>query len=166
MSAVKIEYGASAALTITLASLATSSTLLVGRQSTAIDNATDKYLDFLVGGKITTGTSPTANKQIEILAFGSLNDTPLYPDTLGAADAGVTLTNTGNKLAVVIPLVTIPTTSSSNITYFFGPFSLAKLFGAMPKKWGIFVTHNTGADLHATGSNHALYFVPVYATSI
>lgn len=164
--AVKIEYDASAALTITLASLATDTALLTGRQSTAIVNSTNKYLDILVGGKISTGTSPTASKQIEVIAYGSVEDSPTFCDTVTGTDGGITITTTGIKLSAFFPICTIPTTNTSNVAYWFGPFSLAKLFGSMPKRWGVFVTHNTGVNLHATGGNHAIYYTPVYATSI
>jgi hypothetical protein len=45
---IKLQYGTPTDLTITLASLASSSTLVAGRESTAVDNRTDEYLDALV----------------------------------------------------------------------------------------------------------------------
>ncbi len=67
MSDVKSKYPAdSQAVTITLASLATSSSRTAGRESTAISNRSNLDLDHLIGGRITTGTSPTVNKQIDI----------------------------------------------------------------------------------------------------
>ena len=64
MATQKIGYNADAALTFTLASLASSASLVAGRESTAVDNGTTLAVDYLVSGKITTGTSPTANKTI------------------------------------------------------------------------------------------------------
>ena len=52
------------ALTITLASLATSSTLLAGRQSTIVDNTSTKYMDFLVSGQVTAGTTLTFDSSV------------------------------------------------------------------------------------------------------
>lgn len=43
----KLAYGSSSNLTITLASLATDSSLLTGRESTEVDNTTNKYIDYL-----------------------------------------------------------------------------------------------------------------------
>ncbi len=62
--------------TITLANLATDVNLLAGRAGTAIDQKdTDDAIDALVGGLVTTGTSPTASKQIEVWAYASPDDT-------------------------------------------------------------------------------------------
>ena len=56
---IKTKYPASSAdttaLTITLASLATSSTLVAGRESTAVDNSSNVDEDHLVSGQITVG---------------------------------------------------------------------------------------------------------------
>ena len=59
----KPSYAASSNLTITLASLATSSTLVVGRVSTQVDNSSNLYLDYLLSAKISTGTSLTVAMQ-------------------------------------------------------------------------------------------------------
>ena len=58
---VLLAYVASAAYTLTLGALATSSTRTAGRESTAVSNAGNKYLDYLIAGKITTGTTPTVS---------------------------------------------------------------------------------------------------------
>lgn len=164
---VKGAYVASADYTITLASLATSSTRLVGRESTAIDNSTNKYLDYLVAGKVTTGTTPTADRQIDLLVYGSLKDTPTYPDTITGTDAGVTLTNTGTRTGLR-PVMSPSTTATSNIGYPFAPVSVALLFGALmpPNRHGLFVSHDTGVNLNATGSNHVFSYTPLYGTVV
>jgi hypothetical protein len=48
--------------TISLASgpLASDASLVAGREGTAIDNGTEDAIDAVLGGFITTGTSPTA----------------------------------------------------------------------------------------------------------
>lgn len=151
--------------TFTLASLATSSTLLVGRECTAFDNAgTDLAIDSLVGGKITTGTSPTAAKQIEIWCAGSYDGTT-YAGSATGSDAGLTFVAETKTLLKLITI--IPTNSTSNTAYAWGPFSIAQLFGGtMPRKWNIFVTHNTGVALNATGGNHELKYTPVKYQSV
>ena len=60
---IKDKYGSTTALTISLASLA-SSTSGVGRQSTLVDNSTSKYQDILVYVKIKQGTSPTGSRGV------------------------------------------------------------------------------------------------------
>lgn len=150
-------YGTTTALTITLASLATDASLVAGRQSTVISNNTDDAIDAIVGGKVTTGTSPTASKQIEVWAFGSYDDAE-YGGGAGATDANFTPdAKTQFKLLTIIP-----TTSTSNQVYHWGPFSVAQAFGGvMPENWGIYMVHNTGANLHATGSNHEVVYTSV-----
>lgn len=163
MSSIKIDYAASSALTIALASLASDSNLLAGRQSTAWNNTSNKYLDLLIGGKISTGTSPTAGKQIEVWAYAAVNDTPTYPDAITGSDGNVTITSADIKIAALAKLEDIYTDATSSRAYWFKPRSIASLFGGeLPPYGGIFVVHNTGVALHATGGNHVLSMTPVF----
>lgn len=157
----KPSYGASTSITLTLASLATSSGLTVGRESTAVDNTTDLAIDALVGGKIKTGTT-TANTQIEIWLIGSYDGTT-YAGGATGSDAGLTpIPKTEFKKLTSIP---VPDTTAR--TYNWGPYSVAQAFGgSMPKKWSVFVTQNSGANLDATGGNHEVKYTPVQYTSV
>lgn len=164
---VKVAYGSSAAFTITLASLATSATFVAGRESTAVSNTTNKYLDYLVGGKITVGTTPTANTAIRIYGYGSIDDTPTYIDVLDGTDSAETFPNVQvlESLPLIAVLSVVATTS--DIPYWASPTSMALRFGGqMPKNFGLFVSHNTGVNLHATGGNHVLSYTGVYATVV
>lgn len=164
---IKVAYAGTSTFTLTLASLASDTNLVAGRESTAISNASNKYLDGFVGGKVTTGTSPTASRRIEIWAAGSVNDTPLYPDTCAGTDANVTLTSSDIKYGGLALLGVLGTDSTSNRTYWMHPTSLLQAFsGVMPTAFSLFVVQNTAVALHATGSNHAWYFTPNYFTSI
>jgi hypothetical protein len=164
MADLKQKDVASAAMTITLASLATSSTLVAGRCAVEIVNNSNEYLDYLVAGKVTTGTSPTAGL-IEVWAFGSWNDSKTYGDTLVGTDSGVTVTSRDILVSAARLIASMPTSSTSNITYPFGPVSIANLFGGnMPYSFGLFVVHNTAVNLNATGSNHAIYQTARYRT--
>jgi hypothetical protein len=152
-------YGTPVALTMTLASLASDANLVAGRASTAVDNgsAGADAIDALVGGKITTGTSPTADRQIEVWAYGSYDGTSYSG---GATGSDANLTPQAKSLLRL--LTVIPTTSTSNQAYTFGPFSIAQAFGGVvPEKWGIYVVHNTGVNLHATAGNHEVKYTPV-----
>lgn len=162
----KTAYAASAAMTITLASLATSATRVAGRESTAIDNTTNKYLDYLVAGKITTGTSPTDAKQIDVWVYACLEDTPTYPDVIDGTDSDETFTSAGVLAGGCVLAASISTNNSSDRTYPVAPFSIAALFNGVPKHWGIFVTHDTGVNLNATGGNHAFWQTGVYETVV
>lgn len=167
MADIKIEYAASSAVTISPASLATSSTWLAGRESTLIDNTSNKYLDYLLAGKITVGTTPTINTEIRIYVVAILNDTPTWPDGFTGSDAAKTITSVGvrdgfAKLAAVMAV----DATTSNREYPFGPVSVASLFGGVvPKKFLVFVAHNTGVNLNSTGSNHVIDVTPVYQTA-
>lgn len=162
---VKVAYAATAAYTITLASLASDANLLAGRESTGLSNTTNKYLDELVAGVVMTGTTPTTGKVIEVHAIGALSDTPTYPDVFDGTDSAETVTSALIKQAIVAPVAMLSTDSTSNRAYPFMPVGLRKFFGeALPSAHVIFVTHSTVAALHATGSNHVIAHTPVYQT--
>jgi hypothetical protein len=163
MATTTINQATDVQLTITLASLASSTTFLAGRESTAIDNTTNKYVDGHLSGKITVGTTPTTNTQIQVYVFEPIEDTPAWPDVMDGTDSDETLTSAGVgrgflKLAVALDV----DSTTSNRTYPFSGVAIAPLFGgAMPERFGVFVTHNTGVALNATGSNHEISFAGI-----
>lgn len=166
MASLKVAYGTTANLTISPASLATSSTWLAGTESDAVDNTSNLYLDYLLSGKITVGTTPTASTEIRIYVVAPLDDTT-WPDVFDGTSSAETVTSAGVgsaflKLAAVLPV----DATTSDRAYYFGPVSVAQLYGgSMPRKFVVFVTHNTGVNLNSTGGNHQITVVPVYATS-
>ncbi len=165
MATIKIGYAASATITITLASIATSATFVAGAESTIVDNTTNLYVDAIVGGKITCGTTPTINTQIQISVYTPIDSTPTYPDVMDGTDSVETLTSVGVgqgflKLAAVLNC----DSTTSDRAYPFS-FSVAQLFGGvMPSRWGLYVAHNTGVNLNATGGNHVIKFEGVNYT--
>lgn len=173
MTTQKIAYDSTSstnAITITLASLATSATKVAGRESTVVDNGTPKYDDFLVSGQITVGTTPTVNTQIEVWVYAPLKivtGTASYPvatsTALTGADAAATFEidqKNQLKLAGVANVI-----ATSDRAYSFN-FSIAQLFGGVvPIKWGLFVTHGTGVNLNATAGNHWFHWTGVTYTS-
>ena len=57
--------------------------------------------------------------------------------------------------------ITVPA-ATSDVAYPVQPFSVAQLFGGiMPQFWGLFVAHNTGVNLNATGGNHVLNYTGI-----
>lgn len=157
---VKLVYAAAADVTITLASLATSSTLLTGRESTAVDNTTTLATDYLVSGKITTGTSPTTAKSIQVWAVASWDGTT-YPDVFDGTDSAET--TTAEMKNIVCRLVaSIATIATSDLTYHFAGVSIARIFGTVPPKFVFFVTHDTAVNLNSTAGNHQIRVQPVY----
>ena len=148
VSEIKSKFGTSTALTITLASLA-SSTAGVGRQSTLIDNSSDKFQKIHLFCKVTTGTSPTASKGIYVylIKADKTASANVITDSAGTSDAGITVV-TAQQIAGAF------TSSTSNTAYAFD--CVIQNPGPM---WGIAIVHDTGVALHATGGNHAAYYV-------
>lgn len=152
-------HGSVTTHTISLASLASDTNLVAGREGTAINNGSggEDAIDALVGGKVTTGTSPTAARQIEIWVAGSYDGTSFSGGATGS-DANLT----PQEKTLLKLLTVIPTVNTSNKTYTWGPFSVAQAFGgALPPKWSVYVVHNTGVALNATSGNHEVKHTPV-----
>lgn len=164
MANYKLEYGSSTQLTITLAALAQSSTLLAGSESDAIDNTSNKYLDYLLAGQIMTGATATDLTRIQVCVVGILDDST-WPDVFDGSSSAESVTNIYLKNNICKIACDITITTTANLAYPFGPLSVAALFGGvLPKKFVVFVTHNTGGNLNSTAGNHAIYVTPVYAT--
>ena len=158
----KLVYGTAADVTITLASLAPSSTLLAGRESSAIDNTSDKVLDYLVSGKIKTNATITAGGRIEVWAVASWDGT-LWSDVFDGTDSDETISS-ANVKGVICRLVASMQVDVTG-TYYFNGVSLAERFGGViPPKFVLFVVHNTHATnaLDSTGGNHQIRIQPVY----
>lgn len=140
---IKDKYSSSAALTITLASLAN----LTGRQSTLVDNATTKYQDLLIYVKIKMGGSAAdANSIFEVFLLRSDKDatTEHVSDGAGASDAALTPLN-----AEPIGVIKAKSTPAAN-DVMYGEFLVQR----PGPKWGIAVFNRMGQTLDSTGSNH------------
>lgn len=162
MATVKQLPAAYANITITVANLASDTNLLAGRSCTVVDNTSNLYVDALLDGFITTGTTPTVSTSIEIWVWSILDDVPTYPDTVTGSDANTTLTSTNVKTVGFALGTVITVDATSNRKYPIRPFSVAQLFGGiMPKKWGVFIVQNTGAALNATGGNHQISYAGI-----
>jgi hypothetical protein len=144
---IRAEHGASTAMTITLASLATS-VVGVGRQSTIVEN-TDLAQMIRIYFKVTTGTSPTANRSIQfyLIVADDASSPNVITDGAGVSDAGLTI--------IAAPLVyVVPTNATSNVTYQ-GSFLIRNPGIA----FGIAVVHDTAVNLNSTAGNHSLRYV-------
>jgi len=151
-------------ITITLASLATSSTAVAGRQSTIISNVSNQFVDAIVSGQVTVGTSPTTAKQINVWVFAPLKvvtSTFTYPIATSTAltESDGAATFEADQLNQLRFAASANIIATSDRSYSFAPFSVARLFGGiMPLKWGLFVAHNTGVNLNATAGNHWFHY--------
>jgi hypothetical protein len=133
--------------------LASSSTYVAGWESPIIDNTTNKDEDILVSGKITVGnTAITAGTQIRVYAVGMVDDSTWpapFDGTAGAETIDVSVLPAHAKLGAVISVDDV-----EDKVYYFGPFSLANLFGGLcPAKCCLFVVHATNDALAAAGGN-------------
>lgn len=152
MPTVSQVRGTDTALTITLASLAASST--AGRESTAVDNTSTLAVDAELYGQITTGTTPTNNTQIEVWVYAS-GDGTNYSGGASGSDAALT---PPNKYVMKMALV-LPVSNTSDVTHEFYIGSVANLFGGiLPAKWGVWVLNNSGVALNATSGNHFIKY--------
>lgn len=145
-------YGASVAVfgSTDLDSLASSTSLIAGRESDVITNTAN---DVLLAGRFkANNTAPTAG-QIVVYVGGILNDTPTYPDVFDGTSSAETLTSADIRNSVLKFVTSITTDTTSNRIYEFAPINISALFGGvMPPKWWVFVTHSMVQALNATAS--------------
>jgi hypothetical protein len=163
---INIAYAATATITCSIASLGSSSTFLAGRESTVINNTSNKYIDYRIGATITVGTSPTADKEIRVYGYAALTDTPTYPDVITGSDAAATIVNTYILNSAFALLGVSSNDATSNNAYFPKCLTVAEAFGHCPTRWGLFIAHNTGVALNATAGNQVLKQTAAYYTSI
>lgn len=143
---IKAKYSAAASLTISLGSLA-SSTTGVGRQSTMVDNSTTKYQRIHLYAKIRVGTSPTANRSIRLYLIKG-DASSFRTDNAGASDAALTLDNARFIGALFVDVTT------SGLDYC-GDFEIEN----PGPSWGTLVSHDTVAALDPTGGNHVITWI-------
>ena len=139
----KLSFGTSTAIGCTIDSLAN----LAARQSAAVDNSTNLYLDALVTLTVVqSGGTPGSDKAINVYAAGSEDGTK-WPgegsgnnDGVNGADGAITLESPTNLR--LIGSISAPTASK---TYTSQPLSVAQAFaGVLPRKWSIVVENRTG----------------------
>jgi hypothetical protein len=162
MSDVKTAYASSTTFTCTLASLTSSAT--AGRESTVVDNSSNKYLDALVqmNVKLQTGT-PANDKAVYVLAYASIDGGTTYPDAVTGSDAAITL----NDPPQLVLLGSIYITAAGGLTWKGGPWAVARCFGGvLPEKWGIVVRNYTGVTLSATEGDHFKAWQGIYTTVV
>jgi len=151
----KLVWAASANMGVDsgLDGLATSATWTDGWESPIIDNSSNLYEDIFVSGKITVGdTAVLLNSSIRIYVIGMLDDTNWpapFDGTASAETVDASVIRNHAKQGANITCDDV-----ENKVYYFGPFSIANLFGGVcPAKCCLFVTHNTNDHLAAAGGN-------------
>lgn len=143
--------GADTAVTITLASLASSAT--AGRESTVVSNTTNLDLDIHLYAAFTPQSGTPANdKCVYVRGYGTTGGTK-YPDNATGADAALTPTSESNL--TLLGVVNIGASATKGAA-FLG--SIATAFGSMPEKWGVWVRNYCGFTLSATAGNHEITY--------
>lgn len=163
----KISYNAESAVTITLASLGSSSTWLAGQEATSIDNSSTLALDYLVSGKFRVGTTPTTATEIRLYCFSTVGTSNTWPDVFTGSNAAATVTSAGVGQGFLKRAATANVDSNTTgRDYPVGKVSVARLFGGVvPHKFSFFVTHNTGVALDSTAGNFFLVIEPIFTTN-
>jgi hypothetical protein len=160
MATTTVNYAGAAGTAVTW-TLTSGSGLANGswRQSDAVDNTSNKYMDALVGGSIQTGTTPTVNTTIDIYAFGQYDGSAEFTAGAGASDAVYTADGEEGLLKFVTSIVV---DADSDIDYEWGPIAIAPVFGGvLPQRWGLVCENNTGAALNGTGTNNELLYTGI-----
>ena len=153
-------YGTSTVITNAVASLASDTNLLAGYESAIIDN-TDGFEDIILSGKRTTGTSPTASRQIEVWAVAW--DSNAWPDVFDGTSSAETITSSDIKNSICKCVAILSTNNTSDRTYSYTGISAKAVFGGvLPSKFVLFTTHNTGVALNATAANHEDRYQGIY----
>lgn len=164
---VKIAYAADAALTLDLSALASSSTLVAGRESSSVDNTSNLYLDYRISGSFISGTSPTAGGEARLSYVAPIEDTPTWPDVFDGTDSAETITNTAIRDKLPIGWSGDYSTSS-NVTYpIVGALTMAQAFGVCPSAFVVFFAHSMTAALKTDANNtNSIYQKGIYATVV
>ncbi len=154
---LKLKYGTALTLTVTnLHSLATSSTFLAGWTSAWIDNTSVLALDYLLSGAIVGGTTPTAGS-VRVYAYAQHSDGSTAPDIFSSGTEGTEGTATVNDSeqldASLILLWSSAIDTTTNDVYTMPPRSIAQAFGQVPRKFALFVAHDTVAALKSSGNS-------------
>ena len=171
MATVQINYPAgTATITISPENVATSATFVAGVESNAISNVSNLDLDHLISGTWTSGTTPTANTQVQIWVVpaqtDNLSGTVTWPDVFDGTASAETVTSAGilqgcARLGAVLNV----DSNTSNRLYTCAFFSVAALFGGqVPTNYVLFITHNTAVNSNSTSGNHQWQYQRVRAT--
>jgi hypothetical protein len=173
---IKVRYPTANAdsveIACTLTSLASSASLVAGREATAVDNTTNLDVDHIITGNIRVGASNmTANTVAElwlILPSKTSGGTPTWPDVFDGTDSAETVTNRNALLSHGILLGSVVFAGTdANVNYPIGPASVAAACGgSMPPRYTPFIVHNGGQALSATASDHWLHYTRIQAQTV
>lgn len=157
MASVKLAYGTNnQTITLTIASLTNNS----ARASTAVDNTTNLYTDYLVRLKVKSPASATAaTGYINVYVVGTVDGGTTYGEAASGTDAAITLTSPTN--ATFLGSFNVVANAT---TYQADAMSVASAFrGALPDHFVVIIENKTGGTLDSAGGNHSATFQGVFA---
>jgi hypothetical protein len=136
----KLVYAASASVTITVGTLAASTT--VGRESLAVDNGTNLYKDIYVTVGFNLNGTIAGGLGIVVYAAG-MEDGTHYDRPATGADAAITLVFPTNLKW--LGRIELPAGANGGATMYYNTFPLAWKFGGIvPRKWNIALINDSG----------------------
>jgi len=156
-------YGTALSPTVTnLQSLASSSTFQSGWTSNWIDNTSVKAEDYLITAAIVAGTTPTAGS-VRVYAYAQHSDGTTAPDLFSSGTEGTegaaTVHDSEQLDASLVLLWSSSIDTTTNDVYTMPPRSIAQAFGCVPRKFALYIAHDTVAALKSTGN--AVYADPI-----
>jgi hypothetical protein len=147
-------YAASATVGVGTAfnSLASSSTRLAGAQTDQVDNTSTLYDDILLSGTVKLGTSPSAEKQGDLWVIACKDWSSAYPDVItGSGSAAKTWTSANVQAAGGQLIKSMKSDATTGRLLEFDNLSVAAYFGGvLPRKFVVFLAHDTGVNLDAS----------------
>lgn len=168
----KIAYGTPVTVTMTgIEDIDASASLVAGWTSNSVDNTSNKYKDYLVGGQFTLESTNQQAGEIRVYVYAAWTTTPVWPDIFSSGTEGsvgaAAITDTEERDCCMAQGAQINGDGTASAVYAFKPFSVAQLFGGtMPPLFAIWVTGNTATSTNDlfVSSGTALYLQPVYDT--
>jgi len=153
MADIKSKYGTSGqTISITINSLTNDAK----RESTAVDNGADCYLDALVQLRIATNTTAasTEDKCVYVYAYGTTDGGTNYSGNASGSDGAFGADPQALENCRLIGVIYAP---AQNKIYESDLMSVASAFGGLlPARWGIIVHNKTGQTLKS-GDCSAFY---------
>jgi hypothetical protein len=153
-----LNFGTSAALTMTSMNNLGSSTTSYAASQARDTSTTNNITDIMVSVKITVGAIvPSSSTNVYVYAYGVEDSvgSPTYPgggataEVITGADAAVTMSATSNNLKFLGSI----NCHTASIQFKSEPMSLVSCLGVLPRKWGILLQNQTGVALAATGNS-------------
>lgn len=160
----KLKYGASPlTLTVTnLHSLASSSTFSSGWTSAWIDNTATLAPDYLVTAAIASGATPTLGS-VRVYTYAQHSDGAAAPDLFSVGTEGTegaaTVHDAEQLDSSFVLLWSSVIDTTTNDVYTMPARSIAQAFGCVPRKFALYIAHDSVAALRSTVN--AVYADPI-----